>query len=68
MAQSQKQNHANQGQDGTAELEGKQSNPTNSPNFDDKQRMRQLQENAQTRPERQHEMADRISGNSGKDG
>jgi hypothetical protein len=66
MAESQKQNHANQGQDGTVELEGTQKNPTNSPAFDDRQRAEQLRENAQDRPERARQLAESIASNLGQ--
>jgi hypothetical protein len=68
MAQSQKQNEANQGTLNTMSQTGKLRNEPGSPDFDDQQRARQAQENAEGLPERRQELAREISDKLGNGG
>jgi hypothetical protein len=68
LAQSQKQNEANQGTPNTMSQTGKLSNEPGAPDFDDRQRARQAQENAESLPERRQELAREISDKLGSGG
>jgi hypothetical protein len=68
MAQSQKQNEANQGTPNTMSQTGKLTNEHGAPDFDDRQRARQARENAESLPERRQEMAREISEKLGNGG